>query len=395
MGESKNKIINGQDKLGPGAYISLILIIVFFSGVMGRFDNWLSFFDYTTLSGKFGEIGETAANFQGSGGDGAKGGFMFAFGLIPGVMLAIGSVAVAEYYGAIKASQKLLTPLLRPLLGIPGNTGLAMITSLQSTDASATMTKLLKDDGSLTENQATVFCAWMFSSDATITNFFSTGAALWALTNADGNAAIRISMMIPFILQLIMKFFGANIVRFYIMRKNKANEEVVKNAEINSKAENKSAAVEKEQQEKRNPTVVFVDGAKRGLNIGLTSIIPNVLMAYVLIKILNVTGLMDVVGTVLSPVMAVFGLPGQASTVLLGSFLSMGGGVGVAGALFTEGVLTGAHLAILSPAIFLMGSLLQYSGRLLAVVRVKNQGLLFAVSILNAFVAMLIMNILV
>ena len=65
MGNARNKNENNQENLRPGAYISLLLIIVFFSGIMGRFENWLSFFDYTTLSGVFGEIGEMASNFQG------------------------------------------------------------------------------------------------------------------------------------------------------------------------------------------------------------------------------------------------------------------------------------------------------------------------------------------
>lgn len=398
MSNSKQSLKNDQEKLGPGAYISLVLIVLFFSGVMGRFDNWLSFFDYTTLSGKFGSIGETATAFTGSGGDGAKGGFLFAFSLIPGVMLAIGAVSVAEYFGAIKASEKLLTPLLRPLLGIPGSAGLAMITSLQSTDASATMTKVLKDNGSLTEYQTTVFSAWMFSSDSAITNFFSTGAALWALTNADGNPAIRISMMIPFVLQLIMKFVGANVVRFHLKKKYNDGVQVSKTrdeAVTTGETEPEDAAIEIKEAEKKGVTTIFVEGASSGLNIGLKSIIPNVLMAYVLIKVLNVTGIMDIAGNILAPVMGIFGLPGEASAVLLASLLSMGGGVGVAGALFESGVVTGAHLAILSPAIFLMGSLVQYSGRLLAVVEVKEKGLLFAVSILNALIAMFIMNILV
>ena len=93
--------------------------------------------------------------------------------------------------------------------------------------------------------------------------------------------------------------------------------------------------------------------------------------------------------------MGIFGLPGAAATVLLASFMSMGGGVGAAVALFESGVITGAHLAILSPAMFLMGSLLQYAGRILAVVEVEKQGLLFGVSILNALLAMFIMNIFV
>lgn len=34
-----------------------------------------------------------------------------------------------------------MTPLLRPILGVPGITGLALITDLQSTDAGAALTK--------------------------------------------------------------------------------------------------------------------------------------------------------------------------------------------------------------------------------------------------------------
>ena len=399
MSKAQERIDN--NKVGIGSYIALALIVLFFSGFMQSFQDgplaWLSFFDYTTITGAFGTIGDTGANFTGSGGDGARQGFMFAFSLIPGVMVAMGAVAVAEAFGALKACQQLLTPLLKPVLGLPGKVGLTMITGLQSTDASAVMAKVLKDDGSLTEEQTTVLCAWLFSSDATITNFLSTGAALWGLTNADGSPAIKISIMIPLVLQLILKFFGANIARFYLKFKNKSDETVKKEKTV-EKATTEVAEetkVEEEKKEKINPTTVFVQGATTGLNIGLKSIIPNVLMAYSIIKILNVTGLMDVIRKVLAPVMGIFGLPGQAATVLLASFLSMGGGVGAAAGLFEEGLLTGTHLAILSPAMFLAGSLLQYAGRLLAVVEVKNKGLLFGICFINAIVAMLIMNILV
>ncbi len=158
-------------------------------------------------------------------------------------------------------------------------------------------------------------------------------------------------------------------------------------------SESKSMNITENQQKKVPPTVTFVEGAKKGYNIGVNSIIPNVLMAYVLIKMLNITGLLNILGNLLSPVMAIFGLPGEAITVLLASWMSMGGGVGVAVSLFSEGILNGAQIAILSPAIFLMGSQLQYAGRLLGVVGVKeNQyGILFLISIVNALISMLIM----
>lgn len=62
--------------------------------------------------------------------------------------------------------------------------------------------------------------------------------------------------------------------------------------------------------------------------------------------------------------------------------------------LLAKGVLNGADITILAPAIFLMGSQLQYMGRLLGVADVpkKYWPLLILVSIINAAVAMLVMR---
>lgn len=62
-------------------------------------------------------------------------------------MLAIGVVDVLDHYGALSAAQKLMTPLFKPLMDVPGLVGLALITDLQSTDAGAALTKELYDDG--------------------------------------------------------------------------------------------------------------------------------------------------------------------------------------------------------------------------------------------------------
>lgn len=146
--------------------------------------------------------------------------------------------------------------------------------------------------------------------------------------------------------------------------------------------------------EKRIITDVFVDGARKGWNIGIGSVMPNLIMAFVLIHALKITGFLDVLGKVFGPAMALFGLPGEAATVLMGAWLSMGGGVGVAVSLFTQGVIDGAQVAILTPAIFLMGAQIQYAGRLLgtAGVQSRHYGILFGICILNAFIAMFIMR---
>ena len=143
-------------------------------------------------------------------------------------------------------------------------------------------------------------------------------------------------------------------------------------------------------------TDVFVKGAVQGWNICVTSTIPNVLMAFVIIKILNHSGLLALIGQIFSPIMGIFGLPGEAATVLLGGWMSMGGGVGVAVALFDNSVLNGTQLAIVCPAIFLMDSQIQYLGRCLGVIGIKGSKipLIMAIPVLTAFVSLFVMRIL-
>lgn len=86
-------------------------------------------------------------------------------------------------------------------------------------------------------------------------------------------------------------------------------------------------------------TDIFIEGAKKGWVIATTSTVPNVLMAFVIIKALQITGTLDLMGNVFSPVMAIFGLPGEAAAVLIGAWMSMGGAVGVVISLFDQGIL--------------------------------------------------------
>ena len=127
-------------------------------------------------------------------------------------------------------------------------------------------------------------------------------------------------------------------------------------------------------------TDVFVNGAIQGWNIATHSTIPNVLMAFVIIRILDVSG-----------------LPGEAATILLGGWMSMGGGVGVAVALFDKGAISGQELAICIPAIYLMGSQVQYMGRCLGVIGIKGADMLkiMAVPPIIAICSLWIMNIFV
>ncbi|EOD77983.1 hypothetical protein D515_03300 [Grimontia indica] len=213
-------------KVTIGSYIALAFAVVFFSGLL-QSNQWYGIFDFTTLNGSFGsvvyDVNETAegveaatTSLRGKGGSGARDGFLFALTLIPTVMFALGMINVLEHYGALDAARKLLTPLLRPLMNIPGNTGLALIASLQSTDAGAAMTRQLKDEGQLTKRETDIFTMFQFSAGATIVNFFSSGAVLFTLTLADGSMAVTSSIGLAVGVMFIFKIVGANLFRVYL-----------------------------------------------------------------------------------------------------------------------------------------------------------------------------------
>lgn len=146
----------------------------------------------------------------------------------------------------------------------------------------------------------------------------------------------------------------------------------------------------------KKPTImdIFVRGTMKGWEIGLKNILPNVIMAFVCIQVLTVTGALSYCGRLFAPVMAIWSLPGEAIMVLMGALMSMGGAVGVAMALVSSGQLNGHDVAILMPAIYLMGSKIQYLGRLLGTAGVPSKywGILLSLSIINAGIAMFIMK---
>lgn len=144
-------------------------------------------------------------------------------------------------------------------------------------------------------------------------------------------------------------------------------------------------------------TDVFVKGAVHGWKIATGSTIPNVIMAFVLIKILKQSGILDLIGQALDPVMGIFGLSGAAATALLGAWMSMGGGVGVTVALFEEGAINGTQIAILTPAIFLMGSQIQYLGRCFGVIGIKGKDIvsIMVVPVITAVISLFVMRLIV
>ena len=190
-------------------YVAFLIAILMFSGIFSSADGPLKVLDFNVLAGSFGNItGDQATNFRGIGGNGAKDGFMFALTLIPAVILALGLVNVIDGLGGLRAAEKLMTPILEPLLGVPGVTALANIANLQSTDAAAGMIKELVDNGKITDKERSIVIAYQTSGSAGLTNYFSSGAATFAILGTP--------IIVPLAVILIFKIVGANLMRLYL-----------------------------------------------------------------------------------------------------------------------------------------------------------------------------------
>ena len=152
-----------------------------------------------------------------------------------------------------------------------------------------------------------------------------------------------------------------------------------------------------EQSNNKLLTDVFVEGARKGWDIAIHNTIPNVLMAFVIIHILKVSGALDIIGKYLGFVMLPLGLPGESIAVIMAAFLSWGGSAGVLVALVQNGTLTAPDIAVLIPGMALVGSTVQYMGRVLGVLGIpgKHYLVLFGICILNAYLAMFVMSLIV
>ena len=190
-------------------YAAFLVAVLMFSGLFSSADGPLKALDFNVLCGSFGNISaDKAMNFRGAGGSGAKDGFIFALTLIPAVILALGLVNVIDGLGGLKAAEKIMTPILKPLLGVPGITALANIANMQSTDAAAGMVKELKDNDEITDKERSIIIAYQTSGSATITNYFSSGAAAFAFITAP--------IILPIIVIFVFKIVGANLMRLYL-----------------------------------------------------------------------------------------------------------------------------------------------------------------------------------
>ena len=117
----------------------------------------------------------------------------------------------------------------------------------------------------------------------------------------------------------------------------------------------------------------FVAGAKKGFYIGAEMIAPAMVLAFVLIQFLTITGLMTIVGKAVGPVMAIFGLPGEAIVALVAAFFAKAAGCATAATLYSAGVITAAQATILFPACVTMGTLIGHFVRIVIVANANKK----------------------
>ena len=110
----QQKELHEKVHVGIGGYIALVLAVLFFSGIFQDAEGPIAAFDFSNLCGAFGNLGTLtegsgtlAENFRGTGGSGARDGFLFAITLLPPVMFALGVVKIVENYGGLRAAHDL------------------------------------------------------------------------------------------------------------------------------------------------------------------------------------------------------------------------------------------------------------------------------------------------
>lgn len=232
---------NSSSKWSLTGVIAFCFACIFFSGLL-QSKEWWGIFDFLTLAGNFGKVVHSVStkvadghvvevvakttSFRGSGGAGATDGFLFALTLAPMVIFAMGVFAIIEHLGALEVARRLMEPLFRPLLGIPGICGLTALGSFQTVDVGAAMTNDLMARKLLNRREKTLFTQFQFCAGGLLTNFLMTGAVLLATAAATHDGTITTtSIGLVLVVNFVMKILATNLLRLYMALFDKTFDE--------------------------------------------------------------------------------------------------------------------------------------------------------------------------
>ncbi len=150
----------------------------------------------------------------------------------------------------------------------------------------------------------------------------------------------------------------------------------------------------KEEEKKPGIIELFINGAKKGWNVAINTIMPAMVLGYALVQAFKVTGIMDLLAKIGGPIMSIFGLPGEAIAVLISAFFAKAAGAGTALNLYLRGTLTAAQATICIMPSMLMGTLVGHYARIVLVsgANKKLTPLFFAIPLIDSAIGMLLMR---
>ncbi len=152
------------------------------------------------------------------------------------------------------------------------------------------------------------------------------------------------------------------------------------------------------QEEKKKGLVqTFLDNGALGFKLWFEKVAVATVFGYAVVEFLNVTGLMNVISVIFSPIVGILGLPGEAATAILASYMTLPAGCAVAASLVQSGTISAAQLTIMFPMMYAVSNNLLYIGRVLgsAGIDSKKYPVYIAIGLLCSFLGGLVVSFLV
>lgn len=200
--------LDQKEKIGVAGYIWLIVAILFFSGGFRGAPGPLKLLDLSTYLGSFGTIIEGASpGFIGDGGSGLNNLFTIVLTIAPGIMFCLALMEVIDYYGGLKAAGRLLGRVMKPLLGVPGEAVLVLISNLQSSDSSVALIKAMVDSKNISERQRKILLAYCLPGPALLGMIITYGAMFFDYMSKSTGVIILVVVAMKLVTAEIMRFF--------------------------------------------------------------------------------------------------------------------------------------------------------------------------------------------
>ncbi|MBR0482488.1 MAG: hypothetical protein IJJ48_08460, partial [Firmicutes bacterium] len=274
--------------------------------------------------------------------------------IAPVMIFSVAFIGCIDHLGGLRAAQKILTPLTKPLMGVPGVCGLAMIINWQSSDASSAQARDLYESGYISRKERERLVAYEFITAACIGVFFSNGAIILPY--------LTIPTGLMLVIIVANKFVAANLMRLYQLLFDRKNPDEHAETKAKDTAAEAGSSAESKKSKKGLIEVFFEQGAS-GFKLWFEKVCVAIIFGYAVVEFLKITGLMNVISMVFSPILGLLGLPGEAAIAILSSYMTLPAGCAIAASLVQDGTITASQLTVLFPMMYAVSSNLLYIGR--------------------------------